>query len=406
MKVSNFIVKRYPKTTRYSAIFTMKSGLRKTLWFEVDSMYSKNVAHEDAFFVCAAPMAMALEEDLYFEGTVSTKLYNNIFKIKPYINEKNSKIQIYVKAVQKRETVSTKNGLLFSLGTDSLYSLLRNKDLKKADKINYLIFINGTFDFRLTKKVFAEAKKSVNEVARKTKTKAIFISTNVREVADSIINWSYFHGAAIASAALLTSSTIKKVYISNCDDYLKKNAPWGTLLELDKLWSTESVKVVSIWPTKKRLTKIAEIVKMNKKSVLKHIWVCFQRTDRFENCGRCEKCISISYYFKAFGIKEPVPGFKKINPEDIYKLDVHGDDTIRLEITTAMLKKQLNTDQELIVAMEDFIARKKTNSRAYKREKSYLTFKKNLKKKLIQMNIFSSEEALYFYNRNQWMHQL
>lgn len=386
MKVTGFRKIVAKKSTTYLANFIFAdSSLNGSVSFRLPTTQRRSISFYDAFFVAAVPMAMAIEEDLQFEGEVSEKLFKNIHKIRKHINQPFSRIQIKVNKVVRRKKIGYKNGLFFTLGVDSFHSLFQNFRLSSTRKISNLVFVHGLLSYKVSSSVEKEVENSIKRIAKVTKTKPIFIKTNLRDIADKVISWDYYHGAAIAAAALFLTSSISRVYISNCEEYLL-DKPWGTRKELDRLWSTNDMTFESIWPNMRRLGKASALVKQSKsRSLLRYLWVCYKHTSdmRIENCSKCGKCLRTYLCFLASGMKEPIPSFRKLNPKWLYEMEIEYPGHKKWErILNILINKQLGSE-EIYAGMRDVIRRKKDYAFTKWREET-TEFLKNVLKKLIK----------------------
>ena len=378
MRVTNFRKTVSQKITIYKADFIFDNNdLNGVVVFKVPASYGNPNFYYDPFFVAAAPMAMALEENLNFEGDVSAKLSANIYAIKKHINQAFSRIKIRTRKVVTYKKNGHENGLFFTLGVDSFHSLLCS-----SKKISKLVFVHGFLSYKVSKSVKKEVEEKIRKVAKSTKTEAVFIETNLRDIADKIISWDYYHGAAIAASALFLTSKISRMYISNCEEYLI-DKPWGTKKELDHLWSTDRMSFESIFPYKIRMEKAIDLVKNSRSlPLLKNLWVCYRHISdtRIENCSNCAKCMRTYLCFLAAGMKEPIPGFKKLNPRWLYQMEIKFPEYKKWErILNSLIKKRLG-NEAIYQGIRDVIRRKKKFAFAKWRQQTSESFKSLIKK--------------------------
>ena len=87
---------------------------------------------------------------------------------------------------------------LLSAGVDSFYSTLKHQD-----EIDALIFVHG-FDVALSDEILRErVTTGVRNAAGELGKPLVEVETNLRAFSDQHVNWELFHGAALASVALL-----------------------------------------------------------------------------------------------------------------------------------------------------------------------------------------------------------
>ena len=363
MKVESIITKRTGSYYYYSAIFhLLKKHIKEKIWFKSPILYSKGADPANSFFIVAYTLSLALNEDLEFDGIVSAKLLKNISNIKKYIGCPKNNIKVKTKGSVKRKVFGKKTGLFFTLGADSFHALLcSNKTSAGIRRFDYLVFIDRLEIEKVSKKAYKNIHKRIENVAKKTRTKAIFLETNLRSVSDKIMHWDFFHGAALAANGLLLSGVLRKIYISGCDDYMF-DFPWGTGVKIDRMWSTEALSFFSADPTLLRYDKIRNISKSaNKELFLENLWVCWKANlkNDIKNCSKCEKCLRTHLLLIVYGLKSPIKLFKKIDTKDLRKVNIpKGFEPAWSEIYK-FLKKNQKINPEITRAVEYVIKKKR-----------------------------------------------
>lgn len=365
MRVTDFRVKKGPKTTVFSAQFSFRNKtLNQKVWFMIPNKYSRNVRPYNCFLVSATPLALKLGEDLYIDGPVSKKLYKAMCNLNIYLDIGYRKIKIITKGLEDKDEKGKNIGLFFSLGSDSFFSLYKNHKNKKEDKIEYLIFLEGIETFKPSNFLINKIKNGIRLVAEKSKTVPIFTKTNIRTLSDKIINWELYHGAEIAAAGLFFSSFIKKMYISSCDEYLINLKPYGSGNELDFQWSTESISYEPYGEKYCRAEKIIELCQSEYMDIIKnYLWTCWQKikNKKLLNCSRCEKCIRTYLCFYAGGIQDLTPVLAKPKLNDLNQINISEDKVDTYETIYNHLKINQNKDKPIIKAVEGILIRKKRN---------------------------------------------
>ncbi len=187
-------------------------------------------------------------------------------------------------------------GCFFSGGVDSWYSLL-----KHLDEITDIIHIQG-FDVRLEDRPLrTKVTAVIRQVADEFRKPLIEVETNLRAFADSRVEWKYYHGAALASVALVLSPRFRKVYVPSTQSYFAL-APMGSHPLLDPLWSTEEIEIVHDGCEATRVEKVIRIAACE--TALRTLRVCWENRGGAYNCGRCRKCLRTMIALRVAGALE------------------------------------------------------------------------------------------------------
>jgi len=270
------------------------------LWYRLPLEMSSLISlSSNSFATSIFLLSLAIGEDLEVEGEMSLKLKQNMEQIiKLFSSWRNTKTwimkptNIHIKSeVNESNSITPQGiGLFFTLGVDSFHTLedSENKHQPGVNPISHLIFISG-FDIPNSKQgLINQTRENINMVAKSLNKKVLFVSTNLREISDPILNWESEHGAAIASVGQMFAKILSKVFISSSDANVT-NSPYGTHPDLDKLWSTETLEFVTYAPRVERYDKMSVIVKsMLAKQYLR---VCWENKENKYNCCNCDKCL-------------------------------------------------------------------------------------------------------------------
>lgn len=186
-----------------------------------------------------------------------------------------------------RETSPPANGLFFSLGVDSYYSLLKNQRDHPADdqSVSHLVMIHGLdlipgeWDEQFAPRMLHAGAR----VAREMGMTLLPVSSNIRMATRPLSRWSMSHGSMLASVALALDGLFHDILIAAGTTY-DQLYPWGTHPVLDPHWSTEAMTVIHDGCEMNRVDKVAFIA--DSPLVLATLKVCPQY-----NCGRCIKCV-------------------------------------------------------------------------------------------------------------------
>lgn len=180
-------------------------------------------------------------------------------------------------------------GIFFSLGIDSFDSLLNMPNPDKDKKDITLINVLGLDINRNDKYLYNSIRENILNTAKHFRTQALFLSTNMREVMEDYILWTYGHGAVLCSIALLNRKNFVNIYIPstlNAD----QQVPHGSHIDLDETWSSDAVKLVHHGIERNRLEKVVNSVSKDK-FALDNLNVCYKNIGNNLNCGICNKCI-------------------------------------------------------------------------------------------------------------------
>jgi len=241
----------------------------------------------DAFLAATLLPAMQEGDRLDIAGWVSPQLLAAASTIQDIYRAWNPHWQRIPIHAQRGEAGQSSPGrgsaCFFTGGVDSFYTLLRHRD-----EITTLIFVHG-FDVPLANRALREnVATTIRRVAAAFQKRLVEVEANLRDFADHYVSWDYYHGAALASVALLLSPQFSRVYDASTRSYATL-IPMGSHPLLDPLWSTEHTEIVHDGCEASRLEKVATVARCD--LVLNTLRVCWENPAGTRNCGRCEKCL-------------------------------------------------------------------------------------------------------------------
>lgn len=211
------------------------------------------------------------------------------------------------------------------------------------EKISFLITVHG-FDIfygKLNHSLFPFVLKNVTKVAKQLNKKSLWVATNIRELSDRFLDWGrLYHGAAMASVALLLENLLQEVYIASTYSWEQLH-PHGSHPYLDPLWSTESLTIVHHGCEARRLDKIRFISQFP--IVLETLRVCWINPNGAYNCGRCEKCLRTMiglYIANALTLCRTFP--QEINLSDLQNITVSTTGDFLTELIEALGSSELD----------------------------------------------------------------
>lgn len=303
----------------------------------------------ESFLAATLLPAMKFGMPLQSDGTASQRLLGNITKIQDIYHawDHNFKrVQVLIDGLKNaKETISQGVGSFFSGGVDSFYTLL-----KHYDEITHLIFVHG-FDINLEdKRLRDRVVNSLREAATELKKPLIEIGTNLRTFSDKHVSWEWYHGAALASVALLLSPQFQKFYIPATFSYASL-FPWGSHPILDPLWGTENMEIVHDGCEAKRLDKVKQIAECD--TVLKSLRVCWENREGAYNCGQCGKCLRTMALLRVAGALERCSTFDRtldLSAMARLKLDTKLRPYIKENLQAI---ERLGTDPQVVKALRN-----------------------------------------------------
>lgn len=299
--------------------------ITRVVYFRINLKDSTFVRYSaDPFLTSMLYCAMRNKEDLFIDGEISSKLNANVNKIISITSrwsetdlwDKLYKIKVKAnKVFNKTPDIigKTDEALFFTLGVDSFYSLKKLLE-KRYSNFNYLIYVVG-LDIKLSnKKLLNKVIKNIENVANTYGLKMIIVETNIRDITDKFHNWNAVHGEVLAGVGQFVSGEISKVYLSSSDSQLSKS-PYGLHPDIDKLWSSDNLKVETIGNGIKRSEKIQFI--KNFYLAQKYLRVCWENPQNRYNCSKCEKCLRTMLQLDA---AHSLGKFKTFNKVPYYQL--------------------------------------------------------------------------------------
>lgn len=378
MKVYNFSIKEEKDSVTFSADFSFKRRFprrkamlayaiklilkdsrnihslpqdllqeNKHIFFTVPKKHVETRYYQDAFFIIGLVLALKLEEELEFNGSVSPEVLNKASDIEKFYRFESAPRKIIIKGatpLERTQTqVSADHAQFFSLGLDSFYTLFKQgNSLSK----NHFLFIDG-YDVPLSKRNFLEnIHTRIKKVAQQVNSEAVFVKSNLRELNDSIMNWGQFHIVALAAAGTLLN--FKSIHISGESfDW----PDWGLRYGVDDLFSTSRLRFKLIGHNVSRDMKIKFIKQNDNLSLfLEHLRVCWKNADltsEVYNCSECQKCLRTKLLLLALGIKK-TPTLKDVDLKALAKIEMVGH--VRSEWTTIyrLLEKEKTTSEALL----------------------------------------------------------
>ena len=302
-KRSKEVVARAEWNTNRVSVSVTLGGQVYPVWF----VASEDLGREADFLLpLTLPLAMVAGSHLKLAGRASPQLLSAVPKIQEILRQWGEEHwgvefrHVPVRAEVRSRPADRASGVacFFSGGLDSFYTLLKHRD-----EVTHLIFVHG-FDIPLSNKARrAQASHAARETARELGKSLIEVETNLQSLSNPLVHWNYYHGAALASVALLFQNRFRKVLIAAADTYAFLD-PWGTHPLLDPLWSTELLEIEPDGCEATRTEKTAYISEYE--LALERLRICDvdANPSGVYNCGRCLKCLRSMIDLRAAGALE------------------------------------------------------------------------------------------------------
>jgi hypothetical protein len=306
MRVSQIQILQRPDSVELRARVESERDYEEDDWFESFTLWYRfpewctpylSPDNGDPFLAALLLPAMRTGEPLIIDAPVSPALVEALPEIQAIFAVFDPRTRpVHVDAISRASPLidgcgERRNGLFFSMGVDSFYSLLKNQRDHPNDSraITHLLSVHG-FDAAhdgWDPEFPAELLQHFNAVAAESDKTLVPVVTNIRQVGARLAPWTMLHGAGMASIALALEGAFQRATIAASSTY-DLLAPWGTHPVLDPLWSTEAVAFVHDGCELDTIDKTRFVARYP--LVMKHLRVCPGYRSGY-NCGRCMKCL-------------------------------------------------------------------------------------------------------------------
>jgi len=351
---------------RYSGEVFINDENQYHIYFDIPTEICSGInrrAQEDAFFLMGSIISSVLCVSFAYPYTVSPALLKNAETIACVLKMHKSPIKsIYhsvklavQRALPHARTTSTdvpsnKRGQFFTLGLDSFYTLLCAP--KKAE---YLVYVDG-FDVPLKQiDLLLKIHSTIENVSKKTGTKTLFMSTNVRELSDKILGWESFDGAAFAMCSYFVGYRMNEIYNNNNWGYNNNTTKYcGIGTHIDPYFSTEYIKFLSCGHDKLRYEKAVEMsASPYFDLVLNYARPCYRNDQKGLadfNCCKCAKCTTSYLSLVAASGELIIPAFPDFNIQRLHTIIPVKAPGVKesLEATYKHLYKRFGPDAEIV----------------------------------------------------------
>ena len=274
-----------------STVVVEVDGRAEEWWLEVDRDWSGQLDGGPTPFLPLAGLVAAVHgEDLEVDGVVdpvllaglerAADLYLDWWGLRPPVVGHAGPVPV--------RAGGSGRALLFSRGVDSSAELA-SAVLGESPAFDLLVTVDGVDALQSPASAAARVRRTAGTAAR-LGLPHVVVSTNLRRVADGHLDWDRSHGTVFAGAGLLLAGRVGELVISQAVAAAtehRRDRPFGVSRRLVGVWSTSTTTVSPGDPTRDRVDKVAQVLRVPELAGV--VQVCWE-SDRVGNCGRCEKC--------------------------------------------------------------------------------------------------------------------
>ena len=252
--------------------------------------------------------AMRNGEDLVVDGPVGARLLGGAATVQSVLTTwdralrlrdpwyRRVAVQAPDDAAPTRPTDGRGTAAFFTGGVDSFHTVATHRDHLAA-----LIYVHG-FDVALDDHALrSEVSARLQAAATDLGLPLLEVETDLQAFGDRTgVGWPDYHGAALATIALLLAPRFSRVLVPATHTYAHLEG-LGSHPLLDPSWSTEDVEIVHDGADATRVDKVRTIAELP--AARDHLRVCWENRGGAYNCGRCEKCVRTGVAIRIAGVE-------------------------------------------------------------------------------------------------------
>jgi hypothetical protein len=322
----------------------------QTVFFSYPERFYDYLPHTaDPFFPALLIPAMMWDDILEIEPPVSCRIMENQQIIQDIFStwhpNEFRRVEVIAQCHTNNNLPRKKaNATFFSLGVDSMYSMLKYlpQNNPPVDKqLTTLIYMKG-LELPLSIYANGQAQGVINNIEKVSAHYGLdFIvgETNIRDVFP--LDWEdHYFGPGLASTALSLSNGFRNIYIPSSHSYaIFFHDPSSPLI--DNHWSNENTNIFHDGAEKERVGKIADLI-IKDKFALSHLRVCVNNEGGDYNCGKCWKCIRTMITLEILGQLETCRSFPSKLPRHFSsELRTYNPDSLEFTRENLRLAKKL-----------------------------------------------------------------
>lgn len=152
----------------------------------------------------------------------------------------------------------------------------------------------------------ARVERGARELAERDGKELVFLDSNVREVAKGVANWTRFHAAGLAGAALAAAPPFAGEVMLASSNWFMEARVYPSNPLLDPKWSSDETEISHEGGPLTRTEKARWLA--GDDIALRYVHPCFSATGEEYNCGRCGRCVRAMAAMRGAGIMD-VPAF-------------------------------------------------------------------------------------------------
>lgn len=192
----------------------------------------------------------------------------------------------------------------FSGGADSTFLLLQNNHLLQDHNrfpVSHALLVHG-FDVPYQDQTGLNLlREKVTPFLDSLSISPIVIKTNVREY--DLQKWEDSFMAQLVCCLQQFSADFSYGVVGSTQPYNALLLPWGSSAATDYLLSSAHMEIIHEGAAFSRTEKIQLIAKNH--LATQTLQVCWAGSDRYKNCGVCEKCVRTRLNFLACSVENP-----------------------------------------------------------------------------------------------------
>lgn len=233
-----------------------------------------------------------------------------------------SRVKVVTRSRKQPEEETYKpNATFFSLGVDSMFTMLKylpDNCPYPDQKLSALIYMKG-LELPLSAYSNGQDKEVIDtmtNVAEHFNLDLIVGETNIRDVFPLV--WEkYYSGPGLASTALSLSNGFGNVYIPSSNSYADL-IPNPSSPLIDSLWSNENTNIIHDGAEIERARKISSRI-VKEPFALRNLRVCISNQGGNYNCGKCWKCVRTMITLKIIKRLKGAGSFPEKLPDNYFK---------------------------------------------------------------------------------------
>ncbi len=347
IRVSNLRKERITQTNECRIVCDIECSFSNAtqLWFSVPEMFSDWLTDDvyDAFMVAMLFPAMYYKQDLYIDGCVSEKLYDNITHYVQHCERAYLPYLYEINVTVKEFSVAKKTGHLigtgFSGGIDAFSTLYDRFEREQNPnyKLSALFFFNLGSHGGGGKKAQEKFYTRYNYLLPLTKELGLpFVPLDSNLFDYYQFEWEYDAGVLCRSTGMLVfERVLDKYYVAYDYSFWEivymTAADYASITDMcnDYLLGTETLEIIVDGTQYRRSEKTINL--LNYPPFLNYLNVCVGRSASAKNCSMCHKCKRTLLTLDILNRLE--------DAKDVFDIDIFRKSRFRYQCYTVLHRK-------------------------------------------------------------------